>query len=353
MILGIETSCDDTSVALVEATSGALSGGRVVSMKSLSQIQEHKAFGGVVPEIAARSHLSTLDSLIRGVMDESGVAFGDLQAVAATAGPGLIGGVSVGVMTAKTISYAAGVPFVAVNHLEGHALTVRLVQEATFPYILLLVSGGHCQLLRVKGVGDYEKLGDTLDDAIGEAFDKCAKLLGLPYPGGPSVESQAKLGEAVYNLPRPLLADKNKADGRLYDFSLSGLKSEVRRQVIGLHEEHGEVLPQQAVRNMCASFQVAVGDIICDRVGNLFARLQVPEAERLFVVAGGVAANAYLGGRLQALCAGSGWRYACPPQDLCTDNGAMIAWAGWERFCLGVRDGLDFAPRPRWELEAL
>ncbi len=353
MILGIETSCDDTSVALVEATSGALNGGRLVSMKSHSQIKQHSAYGGVVPEIAARSHLSVLDSLIQNIMSESGVGFSDLEAVAATAGPGLIGGVSVGVMTAKTISYAADVPFVAVNHLEGHALTVRLVQEAPFPYILLLVSGGHCQLLRVKGVGDYEKLGDTLDDAIGEAFDKCAKLLGLPYPGGPSVEAEAKLGEAVYDLPRPLLADKNKAGGRLYDFSLSGLKSEVRRQVIVLHEEHGEVLPKQAIRNMCASFQVAVGDIICDRVGNLFAKLNLPEAERLFVIAGGVAANNYLGGRLQGLCDRAGWRYACPPQDLCTDNGAMIAWAGWERFRLGAQDGLDFAPRPRWELEAL
>ncbi len=330
-----------------------LGGGSVVGMRSLSQTNEHSAYGGVVPEIAARSHLSTLDSLIRTLMSESGVEFSDLTAVAATAGPGLIGGVSVGVMTAKAISYAAGVPFVAVNHLEGHALTVRLVEEAPFPYILLLVSGGHCQLLRVSGVGEYEKLGDTLDDAIGEAFDKCAKLLGLPYPGGPSVEAEAKLGEATYDLPRPLLADKNKEGGRLYDFSLSGLKSSVRRHVVALHEVHGETLPIESVRNMCASFQLAVGDIICDRVGNLLSALDIAEANRLFVVAGGVAANAYLGGRLQALCGKHGWRYACPPQDLCTDNGAMIAWAGLERFNLGFRDGLDFAPRPRWELEAL
>lgn len=355
MILGIETSCDDTSVGLVCLSECGCAGGRIISHHSLSQVSEHAEFGGVVPEIAARSHLTALDSLIRVVMEESGLDFSDLAGVAATAGPGLIGGISVGVMTAKTISYAAEVPFIAVNHLEGHALTVRLVQEASFPYILLLVSGGHCQLLRVRNVGDYEKLGDTLDDAIGESFDKCAKLLGLAYPGGPAVELAAQGGNSgAFIFPRPLLSGQHKVGGRLYDFSLSGLKSSVRRLVVDLHGRYGEVLPIEIVRDVCASFQLAVGDIICDRVGNIFSLLaDTLKSERLFVVAGGVASNVYLRERLQALCRDFDWVYAFPPQALCTDNGAMIAWAGLERFRLGYIDGLDFAPRPRWGLEAL
>lgn len=349
MILGIETSCDETAVAVVD---GSLSvDRRVIVQKILSQTEQHKDFGGVVPEIAARAHLQYLDRLIAEVLRCGHLHFGDFSGIAVTAGPGLIGGVNVGVMMAKSIAYVHALPFIAVNHLEGHALTVRLCGEVEFPYLLLLISGGHCQLLLVRSVGYYDKLGETRDDAVGEAFDKVAKLLGLAYPGGVSVEREAGQGDAdAYDLPRPLAGDKS------CDFSLSGLKSAVRRLVLRQKEAFGEVLSRRFVADLCASFQRAVGDILCERVGNSFVRsggyFDAGAKPRL-VVAGGVAANIYLRRRLHALCDSEGWQFIVPPPPLCTDNGAMIAWAGYERLALGWRDGLDFAPRPRWNLEDL
>jgi N6-L-threonylcarbamoyladenine synthase len=336
LILGLETSCDETAVALVD------SGRRIRAERILSQISEHKAFGGVVPEIAARAHLDHLDRLIGETMAEAGVAYGDLAAVAATAGPGLIGGVIVGVTTAKAIALAHDLPFIGVNHLEGHALTARLTDDVAFPYLLLLVSGGHCQLLSVEGVGQYRRLGTTIDDAVGEAFDKTAKLLGLGFPGGPAVEQAALGGNATrFALPRPMLGRKG------CDFSLAGLKTAVRLAA----EKLGEASAQD-IADLCASFQAAIGDVLVDRCRNaleVFAQTH-PGPVRL-VVAGGVAANKYLRQRLQDLAKGEGAALIAPPPRLCTDNAAMIAWAGIERLRLGQVDALDLAPRPRWPLD--
>jgi N6-L-threonylcarbamoyladenine synthase len=336
LILGLETSCDETAVALVDSDR------RILAERILSQIKEHKAFGGVVPEIAARAHLDHLDRLIGETMTEAGVAYGDLSAVAATAGPGLIGGVIVGVTTAKAIALAHDLPFIGVNHLEGHALTARLTDDVAFPYLLLLVSGGHCQLLAVEGVGNYRRLGTTIDDAVGEAFDKTAKLLGLGFPGGPAVEQAALAGNADrIALPRPMLGRKG------CDFSLAGLKTAVRLAA----EKLGEASAQD-IADLCASFQAAIGDVLVDRCRNalaVFAETH-PGPARL-VVAGGVAANKYLRQRLQDLAQGEGATLIAPPPRLCTDNAAMIAWAGIERFRLGQVDALDLAPRPRWPLD--
>jgi N6-L-threonylcarbamoyladenine synthase len=336
LILGLETSCDETAVALVDSDR------RILAERILSQITEHKAFGGVVPEIAARAHLDHLDRLIGETMTEAGVAYGDLSAVAATAGPGLIGGVIVGVTTAKAIALAHDLPFIGVNHLEGHALTARLTDDVAFPYLLLLVSGGHCQLLAVEGVGNYRRLGTTIDDAVGEAFDKTAKLLGLGFPGGPAVEQAALAGNADrIALPRPMLGRKG------CDFSLAGLKTAVRLAA----EKLGEASAQD-IADLCASFQAAIGDVLVDRCRNalaVFAETH-PGPARL-VVAGGVAANKYLRQRLQDLAQGEGATLIAPPPRLCTDNAAMIAWAGIERFRLGQVDALDLAPRPRWPLD--
>lgn len=346
-VLGIETSCDETAAAIVERGPG---GARIVSQRLLSQLDEHAPYGGVVPEIAARAHLSHLDRLIAGTVRDSGLGWDDLDAVAATAGPGLIGGVIVGVLTAKGIALARNLPFVAVNHLEGHALTARLTAPADdpveFPYLLLLVSGGHCQFLIVEGVGRYTRLGTTIDDAIGEAFDKTAKLLGLGYPGGPAVERAAATGDAArFKLPRPL---KGRAG---CDFSFAGLKTAVRHAAEALPPG-----PLQAddLADLAASFQAAVADVLADRAANAIAAFRAthPDGSRL-VVAGGVAANAALRGRLAGVAAGHGLALTAPPPALCTDNAAMIAWAGLERFAAGLTDSLDFAPRPRWPLEEL
>ena len=340
IVLGIETSCDETAAAVV-------TGGReILSSRVLSQTAEHRPFGGVVPEIAARSHLDHLDRLIEEALEEAGVGFDQLSAVAATAGPGLIGGVFVGVMMAKAIAAARGLPFVAVNHLEGHALTVRLTDDQDFPYLLLLVSGGHCQLLAVEKVGRYHRLGGTIDDAVGEAFDKTAKLLGLSYPGGPALEQAALNGDPTrFRLPRPLLGRAG------CDFSFSGLKTAVRHLLSNLETD---VRAGEATADLAASFQAAVGDVLEDRCRNALAlfRGRFASAGPL-VVAGGVAANGYLRRRLAELAAAEGTGMVAPPAELCTDNAAMIAWAGLERLQRGLVDGLDFAPRPRWPLEAL
>ena len=341
-VLGIETSCDETAVAVVEAPDVGVPGigpplGLIRANVVYSQLTEHRRFGGVVPEIAARAHLERLDGLLVQALDEAGLRLDELDGIAATGGPGLIGGVMVGIMTAKALAFAHDKPLLAVNHLEGHALSVRLSEDVAFPYLLLLVSGGHCQLLTVRGPGDYTRLGTTIDDAAGECFDKTAKLLGLGAPGGPAVERAAREGDALrFKLPRPMWRKPG------CDFSFSGLKTAVRLVV--------EKLPPndaQAIADLCASFQRTVGDVLVDRCGNALASSSMTT----LVVAGGVAANQYLRGRLEELAASHGARLVAPPMSLCTDNAAMIAWAGIERLRLGRIDGLDFAPRPRWPLD--
>ncbi len=341
LILGIETSCDETAAAVVSDA-----GERIRANLVLSQLAEHRPYGGVVPEVAARAHLDHLDGVIARALDAAGASCGDLAAVAATAGPGLIGGVFVGVMEAKAIALARRIPFIAVNHLEGHALSVRLVEEQDFPYLLLLVSGGHCQLLAVEGVGRYRRLGTTIDDAAGEAFDKGAKLLGLGYPGGPAIERWAASGDAArFSLPRPLKGRPG------CDFSFSGLKTALRRQAAALADGEGRLAPRD-VADLAAALQAAIGDCLVDRTAHAvaFFRRRWPQGRSL-VVAGGVASNATLRARLAALAAAEGFAFRAPPPALCTDNAAMIAWAGLERLKLGLGDPLDFAPRPRWPLD--
>jgi N6-L-threonylcarbamoyladenine synthase len=338
-VLGIETSCDETAVAIVEAPAERQPVGHIRANVVYSQLAEHRRFGGVVPEIAARAHLERLDGLVGDALAEAGLGLGELDGIAATGGPGLIGGVMVGVMTAKAIAFAHDKPFIAVNHLQGHALSVRLTEPVDFPYLLLLVSGGHCQLLTVRGPGDFTRLGTTIDDAVGECFDKTAKLLGLGFPGGPAVERVALGGDPKrFALPRPMWRKPG------CDFSFSGLKTAVRQAA--------EKLPAndaQAISDLCASFQRTVGDVLADRCAN--ALLLAPSPT--LVVAGGVAANIYLRGRLEEIAARYGARLVAPPIELCTDNGAMIAWAGLERLRLGKADALDFRPRPRWPLDPL
>jgi N6-L-threonylcarbamoyladenine synthase len=347
IVLGIETSCDETAAALVDGA--APPGQRILANLVLSQLDEHRPFGGVVPEIAARAHLDHLDGLVERALAEAGLDCGGLDGVAATAGPGLIGGVFVGVMTAKAIAAARGLPFLAVNHLEGHALSARLVAEVPFPYLLLLVSGGHCQLLAVEGVARYRRFGTTLDDAVGEAFDKTAKLLGLGYPGGPAVERAASGGDpGRFELPRPMLGRAG------CDFSFSGLKTAVRHKVAGLTGDGEAPLSPVDAADLAASFQAAVADVLADRTARALARFREDYgANGPLVVAGGVAANRRLRARLEAVAIESGAAMIAPPPDLCTDNAAMIAWAGAERLAAGLTDPLDFAPRPRWPLESL
>jgi len=342
IVLGIETSCDETAAAVVTADR------EILADEVLSQIEDHRPFGGVVPEVAARAHLELIDGLIDRAMNKAGIGFGDLDAVAATGGPGLIGGVMVGVMTAKAIAAVRNMPFIAVNHLEGHALTARLTDGLDFPYLLLLVSGGHCQLLIVDGVGEYKRLGTTIDDALGEAFDKTAKMLGLGYPGGPAVEKAATSGDRErFDLPRPLKG----RDGA--DFSFSGLKTKVRQTIEAMPP--GKLKPQD-VADLCASFQAAVEDVLYDRTVNaieaflaVHSKPSVPPPA--LVVAGGVAANRAIRARLQLLAEEKGFQFVAPPSNLCTDNGVMIAWAGIERLRLGLSDDFDFQARPRWPLD--
>ncbi len=352
IVLGIETSCDETAAAVVSAdVAGAGPGSvlgrpRILSNVVLSQLDEHRAFGGVVPEIAARAHVEAIDGIVAEAMAEAGLDFAALDGVAATGGPGLIGGVMVGVMTAKALAYARGLAFIAVNHLEAHALTVRLTGGETplaFPYLLLLVSGGHCQLLGVEGVGKYRRLGTTIDDALGEAFDKTAKMLGIGYPGGPAVERLAAQGNALrFDMPRPM-----KGRGGC-DFSFSGLKTKVRQTIEALPP--GPVTERDAA-DIAAAFQHAAGDVLVERCANAIEIFAADHGPAPLVVAGGVAANTALRGRLQALADASGIPFAAPPVALCTDNGAMVAWAGLERLALGETDALDFKPRPRWPLD--
>ena len=339
-VLGIESSCDETAAAVLDAE------GRVLAEAVASQEQAHAPFGGVVPEIAARAHLALLPEMARGVMTRAGVGFDALGGVAASAGPGLIGGLIVGSGVAKGIALAAGVPYVAVNHLEAHALTARLPGlvegGAPFPYLLLLVSGGHCQCVAVEGVGRYRRLGGTLDDAVGEAFDKAAKMLGLPWPGGPALERLAASGDSArYPLPRPLLGRSG------CDFSFSGLKTAFA-QAVGRFP--AGPLPQRDAADLAASFQAAAVAVLADRATNALAMM--PEAS-LLVVAGGVAANQAVRAALDAVARRAGIPLAAPPLRLCTDNAVMVAWAGIERLRLGLVSPLDAEPRPRWPLEEL
>lgn len=337
VVLGIETSCDETAAALVRPDR------RVLSAPLFSQLAEHAPYGGVVPEIAARAHVEKLDLLIAQALREAGLGFADLAGVAATAGPGLIGGLMVGLLTGKTIALVHRLPLVAVNHLEAHALTARLVADTDFPYVLLLVSGGHCQLVAVDGVGRYRLLGTTIDDSIGEAFDKVAKMLGLGYPGGPAVERLARDGDpARFALPRPLQGTDS------CDFSFSGLKTAVRHRILEL----GQAAAAPAtITDLCAGFQAAAGDVLVDRSSRALRR----EAGRCraLVVAGGVAANLYLRQRLEQVAAKSGVPLIAPPTALCTDNAIMVAWAGIERLRLGSVDDQAVAARARWPLEEL
>ncbi len=338
-VLGIETSCDETAAAVVRLVDGRA---QVLSSVVASQTAEHAPYGGVVPEIAARSHVETIDATIEQALREADLGFEGLSGVAATAGPGLVGGVMVGLSAAKAISLARGLPLIAVNHLEGHALSVRLTQDAPYPFLLLLVSGGHCQLLSVEGVGACTRLGTTIDDAAGEAFDKIAKTLGLPYPGGPALEKLAEGGDASkFTLPRMLLGRKD------CDFSFSGLKTAAAR----LAER---ITGEDQKRDLAAAVQAAIADQLSDRSERAMGLYAVgrPASARLFVVAGGVAANQTVRARLLAAAERRGFRFAAPPLTYCTDNAAMIALAGAERLALGITDGLDAPARPRWPLDA-
>ena len=340
LVLGIETSCDETAAALVDDDR------RIRADVVRGQLDAHRDFGGVVPEIAARAHIEAIDAVIRRAMADAGASFADLDAVAATSGPGLIGGVIVGSTTGKAIAAARGIPFLAVNHLEAHALTPRLTDGVGFPYLALLVSGGHCEIVAAEAVGRYRRLGATLDDAVGEAFDKAARMLGLGLPGGPAVERAAEGGDpGRFPLPRPMAGRPG------CDFSFSGLKTALRRTVEALPS--GGPAPRD-VADLCAGFQEAVGDVLVARCRNAVAvfRAAFPQG-RTLAAAGGVAANRRLRARLEALAAEAGLDFSAPPPALCTDNGAMVAWAGVERLASGLTDGLDFAPRPRWPLEDL
>jgi N6-L-threonylcarbamoyladenine synthase len=336
LVLGIETSCDETAAAIVGGDR------KILADLVLSQNDEHAPYGGVVPEIAARSHIDHLDGLIARAMEAAGIGWSDLDAIAVTAGPGLIGGVIVGLMEAKAIAAVRRLPLVAVNHLEGHALTARLTDDVAFPYLLLLISGGHCQLLIVEGVGDYRRLGTTIDDAVGEAFDKTAKLLGLGFPGGPAVEKAASVGKADrFDLPRPMRG----RDG--CDFSFSGLKTAVRQTLEKLHR-----VQSRDVADLAASFQQAAADVLADRTAHAIQEFRAahPGGDTL-VIAGGVAANRAIRERLEETALVYRMRLVAPPARLCTDNAVMIAWAGLERLKAGLSDPLTVAARARWPLD--
>lgn len=335
-VLGIETTCDETAAAIVRGR--APGPGQILSNVIAAQIEEHTPYGGVVPEIAARAHVEKLDLIVERALADAQLSLDQVDAIAVTAGPGLIGGVAVGLTTAKALALASGKPLIALNHLEAHALTARLTDGVQFPFLLLLVSGGHCQLLMCEGVGDFRRLGSTIDDAAGEAFDKTAKLLGLGFPGGPAVERAAKSGNPRrFRFPRPLM----DADG--FDFSFSGLKTAVRRAI-----EANDV-DDDDIADMAASFQAAAVEVLVERTRKA-VRTQGSKARRL-VVAGGVAANKALSAGLSRMAMDEGVTLVVPPVGLCTDNAAMVAWAGIERLGLGKIDDLSVAPRARWPLD--
>ena len=338
-VLGIETSCDETAAAVVRRGPDGVV--QVMSSVIASQIAAHAPFGGVVPEIAARAHVESIDAIAAEALREAGVGFDGLTGVAATAGPGLVGGVMVGLSFGKAVALARGLPLVAVNHLEGHAVSARLAAEVGYPFLLLLVSGGHCQLLAVEGVGDCRRLGSTIDDAAGEAFDKIAKTLGLPYPGGPALEALAEGGDAArFTLPRMLLGRKD------CDFSFSGLKTAAARIAEGLTTDAERA-------DLAAAVQAAIANQLAERSDRAMADYAIAHGRQglRFVVAGGVAANRAVRARLQAVAKARGFSFTAPPLAYCTDNAAMIALAGAERLALGISDPLDAPARPRWPLD--
>ncbi len=344
-ILGIETSCDETSAAIVNEN------GEILSNLVLSQIKEHKAFGGVVPEIAARAHLEHLHTLIKAAMEDANLNFDELHGVAATCGPGLIGGVLVGMTAGKAISAAKNIPFIAVNHLEGHALTPRLTDKIKFPYLLLLISGGHTQILVAENVGQYKRWGTTLDDAAGECFDKSAKIMGLPYPGGPELEKIAitckdkNAAMTRFPLPRPMKGRKEM------DFSFSGLKTSIRNHVENLPEGN---LKREDIADLSFAFETAMTEILSERILKAMHKFKTEyphAAKNILVVSGGVAANKSIRESLDNLCKEHNFELYAPPLRLCSDNAAMIAWAGLERLKNGENDPLDFKAKPRWPLD--
>ncbi len=343
-ILGLESSCDDTAAAIVRRDESGQA--QILSSVVASQADLHADFGGVVPEIAARAHVEKLDLCTEQALEQAGLALGDLDAIAVTAGPGLIGGVLAGVMFAKGLAAGAGLPLVGVNHLAGHALTPRLTDGTGLPYLMLLVSGGHCQFLQVNGPEDFTRLGGTIDDAPGEAFDKVARLLGLPQPGGPAVEACAHEGDpARFRLPRPLL------DRPGCDMSFSGLKTALLRQRDKLIAEHGGLRASDRA-DLCAGFQAAVSDVLAEKSRRALALyLDSGPATPTFAVAGGVAANQSLRAALETVSRDAGATFLAPPLALCTDNAAMVAWAGIERFAQGARDDMSLSARPRWPLD--
>jgi N6-L-threonylcarbamoyladenine synthase len=344
-VLGIETSCDETAMAIMDEQR------RVLAHCVVSQMDIHREFGGVVPEVASRNHLDVIEAVFLKVLADSRLTPADLSVVAATAGPGLIGSVIVGTTFAKALALALDRPFVAVNHLEAHALTCRLMDRVPFPFFLFLLSGGHCQSLLVNGVGDYSKIGETLDDSLGETFDKVAQMLGLEYPGGPKIEEMAKSGDASrFRFPRPLLDSRNarEAEQRRFSFSFSGLKTAIRQEIRRL-TDRSPLQPRDRA-DVAASFQKTVVEILSSRLQNVASFDKTVDT---FVIAGGVAANQYIRKNLEALCAERGLRLVVPPPRLCTDNGVMVAHAALERYELGLRDSLEIAPRARWELEEL
>ncbi len=343
-ILGLESSCDDSAAAVVRHTPGQA--GEILSSVVAGQAALHAAYGGVVPEIAARAHAEKLDICVEQALSKAGLTLREIDAIAVTAGPGLIGGVLSGVMCAKGLAAGAGLPLIGVNHLAGHALTPRLTDELAYPYLMLLVSGGHCQFLLVRGPQGFTRLGGTIDDAPGEAFDKTARLLGLPQPGGPSVEAEARKGDPDrFAFPRPLLNREG------CDLSFSGLKTAVLRARDALVAEQGGITRQDRA-DLCAGFQTAVRDVLIEKSRRALA-LYLAEAPTApaFAVAGGVAANQAIRAGLQAVAARTGARFVAPPLKLCTDNAAMIAWAGIELFRAGHRDGMELIARPRWPLD--
>jgi tRNA N6-adenosine threonylcarbamoyltransferase len=341
-VLGIETSCDETAAAVVERAPDGQ--GRILSSIVLSQVSDHRPYGGVVPEIAARAHIANLDGVVSRALEDSDRRLQDLDGIAATAGPGLLGGLLVGLTTAKALALVGDLPLLAINHLEGHALTPGLTHGLRPPYLLLLISGGHTQLLAVRAIGRYIRYGTTIDDALGEAFDKVAKLLGLGYPGGPRVEELASGGNpGRFHFPRPLL---NRPDCH---FSFSGLKTAVRQTVEDLHS-----LKPADKADICASFQEAISDVLIDRTAKAMDRFTdnfQGLANPVLVVAGGVASNAFIKSALALLCRDRGFGLNIPEPSLCTDNGAIIAWAGAERLAQRMTDPLEFAARPRWPLD--
>ncbi|WCM58280.1 tRNA (adenosine(37)-N6)-threonylcarbamoyltransferase complex transferase subunit TsaD [Candidatus Liberibacter asiaticus] len=340
-VIGIETSCDETAVAVVRRKD---SHGEILAEAVLSQIDQHGHYGGVVPEVAARAHVDVLDILIKQTLLRANMQISDMDSIAVTAGPGLMGGLIVGLMTAKAISYVSHKPFYAINHLEGHILTARLTDDIAFPYLVLLVSGGHTQILLVRDVAHYDRLGTTIDDALGECFDKIAKSLGLPYPGGVEIEKAALMGDGKrFKFPCPLV------QGTLCDFSFSGLKTSVQKTICAF-----DVLEKQDIADICASFQVTVVRILQARLkqGFLLFRKGFPHKQAVLVVSGGVASNHFIRASLIDLCVLHGFRFVAPPARLCTDNAVMIAWAALERMEAGLpADDLSISPRSRWPLD--